>query len=200
MPLISIAIVLLIPYVLAWLVAFGLRHVPVLAEEAGSDVIAINTIGRLTSRQRRALLIYMLPEIVFSLSALLLALIWQPDLGLNGTMLRWALVGMALVRLGISWPTWRDLLDGKALALSGPLRKIQVREQRALATEDGPFVVLPVERALFAAHDAGTPVTIFYALHSRRVVAVVPQPTDLNEPKSQPAPHVPTAGEHLPQL
>lgn len=110
----------------------------------------------------------------YSVAALAIALVWNLGTGLDGTVLRWGLTGMALVRLGLSWPTWQDLFSGKVAALAGPLRKIQFHERRALATEDGPIVVLPVERSLFAAHEAGIPATIYYAAKSKRVVAVLP--------------------------
>ncbi|HEX6291336.1 MAG TPA: hypothetical protein VFZ66_19285 [Herpetosiphonaceae bacterium] len=166
------------PYLLAWLTANAIRRVNMLPPTASPATIARNHLGRLTVQQRRALLLYNLPEIIFGLAAILFALGWQPDAGLQGTALRWGLAGMALVRLGLLWPVWRDLVGGKVSALSGPLRKIQFRSRLALATEDGPIVVLPVERALYAGYDAGQPVTIFYTPHSKRVVAVQPLAED----------------------
>ncbi len=162
------------PYVLAWLAAAIVKRFSVVPSAATPDAVAQNALGRLTRTQRWALLVYSIPELVFSLVALSIALIWNPGIELDGTVLRWSLVGMALVRLGLSWPTWQDLVSGRAATLAGPLRKIQFRERRALATEDGPIMVLPVERRLFAAHEAGVPATIYYAAQSKRVVAVLP--------------------------
>ncbi len=162
------------PYVLAWLSAEVVQRLRVVPTSAAPGAVAQNALGRLTRLQRWALLIYSVPELMFSLAALLIALVWNPGTGLDSAVLRWGLAGMALVRLGLSWPTWQDLVSGRAAMLAGPLRKIQFRERRALATEDGPIVVLPVERALFAAHEAGVPATIYYAAKSKRVVAVLP--------------------------
>ena len=161
-----------VPYLLAWLTALIVQRLSILPLDAPPEMIADNTAGRLNSRQRLALLVYNLPELVFGLTAVLIAILWRPA-GLNGTVIRWGLVGMALVRLGISWPVWRDLLASRVVALSGPLRKIQFRQRRALATEDGPVVVLPVERALYDLHESGVAATIYYTPHSKRVVAVV---------------------------
>ncbi len=162
------------PYVLAWLTAVIVQRLSLVPTVAAPDAVAQNSLGRLTRAQRWALLVYSVPELVFSVAALAIALVWNLGTGLDGTVLRWGLTGMALVRLGLSWPTWQDLFSGKVAALAGPLRKIQFHERRALATEDGPIVVLPVERSLFAAHEAGIPATIYYAAKSKRVVAVLP--------------------------
>ncbi len=176
-PLMSLSEVIFIfaaPYILAWLTTIALQRVNVLPITASPTTIARNTLGRLTPRQRRSLLVYNLPEIVFSIAALLFAWGWQANAGLDATALRWGLAGMALVRLGLLWPVWRDLASGRVEALSGPLRKIQFGSRRALATEDGPMLVLPVESGIYAAYDAGQPVTIYYTPHSRRVVALQP--------------------------
>lgn len=171
----SIALALAAPYAVALLLALLMRRVRIIAPDASEATLAQNTLGRLTGRQRAALALYHAPELAFAMTALLVALAWQPD-GLNGAVLRWGLAGMALVRLGLSWPAWRDIAGGRVASLSGPLRKIAFREQRALATEDGPLVVLPVEPAIWGAFEPGTPATIFYAPYSKRVVAVTPQP------------------------
>lgn len=173
-PLLEILVVFATPYLLALAAAGLVARIRVLPLQADPATLAQNRLGRLTARQRRALLIYHAPELIFALAALLLALLWHPA-GWNGAALRWGLLGMAVVRLGLSWPVWRDLFSGRVLALHGPLRKIQVGHSRALATEDGPLVVLPVEAALFAAHAAGQPITIFYTPFSKRVVALQPQ-------------------------
>ncbi|WP_025746014.1 hypothetical protein [Kallotenue papyrolyticum] len=175
MPLVEILLVFAAPYLLALAAAWLVARSRVLPPQADPETLAQNRLGRLTARQRRALLIYYAPELIFALTALLLALLWRPA-GWSGAALRWGLLGMAVVRLGLCWPVWRDLFSGRVLALHGPLRKIQVGRSRALATEDGPFVVLPVEAALFAAHAAGTPATIFYTPFSKRVVALQSQP------------------------
>lgn len=174
MTITEIIFVFAAPYVLAWLTTNLTQRMNILPITPSPATSARNNLGRLTSRQRQALLLYNLPEIVFALAAIVFALGWQPNTGLNGTVLRWGLGGMALVRLGLLWPVWRDLVAGRVLALSGPLRKIQVRSRRALATEDGPMVVLPVEAAIYAAYDAAQPVTIFYTPFSKQVVAVQP--------------------------
>ncbi len=174
MSLTEVVFVFAAPYLLAWLTTLALQRVNILPITASPTTIARNTLGRLTAQQRRSLLAYNLPEIIFGLAALLFAWGWQPTSGLNGTVLRWGLAGMALVRLGLLWPVWRDLGSGRVSALSGPLRKIQFGSRRALATEDGPMVVLPVESTIYAAYDSGQPVTIYYTPHSKRVVAVQP--------------------------
>lgn len=161
------------PYVVAWLVAVAIQRIRFVPPQATAGTIAQNELGRLTASQRRALLGYHLPEIVFSLLAIVIAVVWQPDSGINGTVLRWGLGGMAFVRLGLLWPVLQDVFGGTVASLSGPLRKIQFRQRRALATEDGPIVVLPVEPTLFDAHEAGAPATIYFAPHSRQVVAVI---------------------------
>ena len=161
------------PYIVAWVAMLIVQRVGVVSPVAAPHVAAENAIGRLTSAQRWSLFVYSVPELLFCLSAIIIALVWKPA-GLNGAVLRWGLVGMALVRFSISWPMWQDLIGGKVSAIAGPLRKIQFRQRRALATEDGPIMVLPVDRTLFAAHEAGTPTTIYYAQHSKRVVAVFP--------------------------
>ena len=163
-----------VPYVLAWLVSAVIKRLRVMPTEMAPSAVAQNALGRLTGAQRWSLVAYSVPELVFSIAALAIAVIWRPTTGLDGSVLRWGLAGMALVRLGLSWPIWRDLAGGQVLSLAGPLRKIQFRERRALATEDGPIVVLPVDQALFAAHEAGIPATIYYAPHSKRVVGVLP--------------------------
>lgn len=174
MTLTEVIFVFAAPYLLAWLTANATQRLNVLPVTPTPAASARNNLGRLTVRQRQALLLYSLPEIIFGLSAIVFALGWQPDAGLNGTVLRWGLAGMALVRLGLLWPVWRDLVSGRVVSLSGPLRKIQFRSRRALATEDGPLVVLPVEGAIYAAYDSAQPVTIFYTPFSKRVVAVQP--------------------------
>jgi hypothetical protein len=170
----EIVFVFAAPYLLAWLTTVAVQRIAVLPITASPTTIARNTLGRLTPQQRRALLWYNLPEIVFGLAAILFAVGWQPNAGLNGTVLRWGLAGMALVRLGLLWPVWRDVLSGRVKTLSGPLRKIQFGSRRALAIENGPIVVLPVESALYAAYESNQPVTIFFTAHSKRVVAVQP--------------------------
>lgn len=174
MTITEIIFVFAAPYLLAWLTTNVTQRMNILPITPSSATSARNTLGRLTSRQRQALLLYNLPEIVFGLAAIVFAAGWQPNAGLNGTILRWGLGGMALVRLGLLWPVWRDLVAGRVLALSGPLRKIQVRSRRALATEDGPLVVLPVEATIYAAYDSAQPVTIFYTPFSKQVVGVQP--------------------------
>ena len=166
------------PYLLAWLTTMVTQRMNILPITPSPATSARNNLGRLTARQRQALLLYNLPEIVFGLAAILFAVGWQPNAGLNGTVLRWGLGGMALVRLGLLWPVWGDLVSGRVLALSGPLRKIAFRSRRALATEDGPMVVLPVERAIYAAYESAQPVTIFYTPFSKQVVAVQPVGTE----------------------
>lgn len=161
------------PYVVAWLVAVASGRVRWLPVVASGETLAQNAIGKLTAGQRRALIGYHLPELVFSLVAIGIALGWQPNAGLDGTVLRWGLGGMAFVRLGLLIPVWRDVFGGRAASLTGPLRKIAWKARRALATENGPIVVLPVDAALYEAHEAGIAATIFYAPHSRHVVAVV---------------------------
>lgn len=178
MTLSEVIFVFVAPYLLAWLTANVTQRMNILPITPSPAANARNNLGRLTSRQRQALLLYNLPEIVFGLSAIVFAVGWQPNAGLNGTVLRWGLGGMALVRLGLLWPVWRDLVSGRVLSLSGPLRKIQFRSRRALATEDGPMVVLPVEGAIYAAYDAAQPVTIFYTPFSKQVVAVLPVGTE----------------------
>jgi hypothetical protein len=174
MTLTEIVFVFAAPYLLAWLSTTAIQRLTILPITASPATVARNTLGRLTAEQRRALVLYNLPEIIFGIAAILFAVGWQPNAGLNGTVLRWGLGGMALVRLGLLWPVWRDLVTGRVKTLSGPLRKIQFGSRRALATEDGPIVVLPVERALYAAYDSGLPVTIFFTPYSKRVVAVQP--------------------------
>lgn len=171
---IDLLIAFAVPYFLAWLAAAVIQRLRVMPAEMPPAVVAQNALGRLSGAQRRALLVFSLPELVFSVTAIGIALGWNPGTGLDGTVLRWGLVGMALVRVGLSWPIWRDLVGGKVEHLAGPLRKIQFRERRALATEDGPIVVLPVDPGLYAAHEAGTPATIYYTPHSKRVVGVLP--------------------------
>ena len=166
------------PYLLAWMTTMVTQRMNILPITPSPAASARNNLGRLTARQRQALLLYNLPEIIFGLAAILFAFGWQPNAGLNGTVLRWGLGGMALVRLGLLWPVWRDLVSGRVLALSGPLRKIQFRSRRALATEDGTMVVLPVESAIFAAYEAAQPVTIFYTPFSKQVMAVQPLGTE----------------------
>jgi hypothetical protein len=170
---IEIMVVLALPYVLAFAATLTVQRMSVLPAGYDSAAQRANAAGRMTATQRRALAIYSMPELVFIGAALLLALLWQAD-GWNGLALRWGLGGIALVRAGISLPTWRDLLAGGVSALHGPLRKIAFRQQRALATENGPVVVLPVEARLYEAHEAGAPVTIFYATYAKRVLAVAP--------------------------
>jgi hypothetical protein len=174
MILTELILVIAAPYLLAWLIANITQRINILPITPSPATIARNNLGRLTARQRQALLLYSLPEIVFGLTAIVFALGWQPEGDLNGTALRWGLGGMALVRLGLLWPVWRDLLSGRVLALHGPLRKIQVGARHALATEDGPLLVLPVEGAIYAAYENALPVAIFYTPFSKRVVAVQP--------------------------
>lgn len=169
----EVALALAAPYVLAWIAALLVQRASFLPAAPDAESLRRNQQGRLSSLQRRALLLYIAPELLFSLTALLTALLWQPEAGPNSVALRWGLGGMALVRLGLCAPAVQDLLAGQIRTLSGPLRKIQVRQRRALATEDGPFVVLPVERALFDAYDAGVQATIIFVPNSKRVVAVL---------------------------
>jgi hypothetical protein len=166
-------IAFVLPYLFAWLTAAVVQRISVVSPKVTADIAAQNALGRLTAKQRWALLVYGLPELMFSIVAVFIAVFWNPGTGLDGTVLRWGLAGMALVRLGISWPMWQDIAAGRVDALTGPLRKIQFRKRRALATENGPVVVLPVEQAVFAAHEAGVPATIYYAPNSKRVVAVL---------------------------
>jgi hypothetical protein len=175
MVLTEVVFVFAAPYLLAWMIAHITQRVNILPITASPATLARNNLGRLSTRQRQALLLYSLPEIVFGLTAIVFALGWQPSAGFNVAALRWGLAGMALVRLGLLWPVWRDLLSGRVLSLRGPLRKIRVGARRALATEDGPLLVLPVEGAIYAAYDDALPVTIFYTPFSKRVVAVQPQ-------------------------
>lgn len=161
------------PYAAALLTAQAMQRLPLLSPNSSPPTLARNALGRLTARQRLALVLYHAPELVFALVVLLIALLWRID-GVNGHVLRWGLAGMAFVRLGLSWPAWRDCFTGRVASLSGPIRKIAFRQRRALATEDGPIVVLPVEPAIFSAHESGTPATIYFAQHSKRVVAVQP--------------------------
>jgi hypothetical protein len=162
------------PYALALLATLLVQRLRLLPSSVPVGTLAQNTLGRLSGRQRLALALYHAPELIFALAALLIAFFWRPE-GLNGAALRWGLAGMALVRLGLSWPVWRDLFAGRVASLSGPLRKIAFRHHRALATEDGPLVVLPVESAIWSAYESGVPATIFFAPYSKRVVAVQPQ-------------------------
>ena len=171
---VELLIAFAVPYVLAWLASAVLARVQVMPATMASAAVAQNALGRLTAAQRWALVAYSVPELVFCLAALAIAIFWNAGSGLDGAVLRWGLVGMALVRIGLSWPTWQDLAAGKVVALSGPLRKIQFRQRRALATEDGPIVVLPVDRGLYGAHEAGVPATIYYVPRSKRVVGVIP--------------------------
>ena len=173
MPIAEIILAFAAPYVVAWVAAFAIQRIRCLPLQPDQDALALNNRGRLGATQRRALLLYMLPELLFSLVALVIAMVWQPAAGPNSAALRWGLAGMALIRLGLSAPLVQDIIGGQIRTLRGPLRKIQFRERRALATEDGPFVVLPVERALFDAYPAGVPATIVFAAQSKRVVAVV---------------------------
>lgn len=161
------------PYVLAWLSTLLVQRARFLPTSPDSQSRARNSQGQLSPLQRRALLLYIAPELIFSVAAVLIALLWQPDAGPNSAALRWGLGGMAFVRLGLSARVFQDLWSGQIRTLTGPLRKIQVGQRCALATEDGPFVVLPVERALFDAYAAGIPATIVFAANSKRVVAVL---------------------------
>jgi len=163
------------PYALALLATLLVQRLRLLPSSAPAGTLAQNALGRLSARQRLALLLYHAPELIFALAALLIAWFWHPE-GFNGAALRWGLAGMALVRLGLSWPAWRDLIAGRVASVSGPLRKIAFRHHRALATEDGPVVVLPVEASIWSAYEAGVPATIFFAPRSKRVVAVQAQP------------------------
>lgn len=164
------------PYLLASAIAFFVQRIRILPAHASEETLALNHAGKLTGAQQRALLLYAAPELVFTVTALLLAILWQPDAGLQGAVLRWGLAGMALVRFSLSAYVWSDLLSGKVEMLRGPLRKIQFRKRHALATEDGPIVVLPVERSIYEAHAAGAPATIYYTPHAKYVVAVVSEP------------------------
>lgn len=161
------------PYVLAWLSALLVQRARFLPTTPDEQSRAHNNQGRLSPLQRRALLLYIAPELLFSVAAVLIALLWQPNAGENSVALRWGLGGMAFVRLGLSARVFQDVWSGQIRTLTGPLRKIQVGQRRALATEDGPFVVLLVERGLFDAYAAGIPATIVFAAHSKRVVAVL---------------------------
>ncbi len=161
------------PYLLAWMAMLVVQRQSVVSPAVAPQVAAENALGRLAPAQRRGLLLYSVPELLFCVSAVIIAIAWQPA-GLNGAVLRWGLAGMALVRFSLSWPMWQDLASGKVAAIAGPLRKIQFQQRRALATEDGPIMVLPVDRTLFAAHEAGQQATIYYVPHSKRVVAVLP--------------------------
>lgn len=178
MVILAVALAFVAPYVLAWLAAMLVQRTQFLptAPDAGSR--DRNKQGQLSALQRRALLLYIAPELLFSVAATVIALLWQPDAGPNSVALRWGLGGMAFVRLGLSAPVFQDLWACQIRTLSGPLRKIQVGQRRALATEDGPFVVLPVERALFDAYEAGIPATIVFTPNSKRVVAVLARETD----------------------
>lgn len=161
------------PYVLAWFATMLVQRTRLLPTTPDPESLARNNQGQLSALQRRALLMYVAPELLFSVAAVLIALVWQPDAGPNSVALRWGLGGMAFVRLGLSAPVFQDMWAGQIRTLTGPLRKIQVGQRQALATEDGPFVVLPVERALFEAYAAGIPATIVFTPKSKRVVAVL---------------------------
>jgi hypothetical protein len=165
------------PYLLAWLSALLMQRAQFLPVTPDASSRDRNSQGRLSALQRRALLLYIAPELLFSVAATVIALAWQPDAGPNSAALRWGLGGMAFVRLGLSAPVFQDVLAGQIRTLTGPLRKIQVGQRRALATEDGPFVVLPVEHAIFDAYAAGVPATIVFAPNSKRVVAVLARET-----------------------
>lgn len=177
MPVAATVLVLVAPFVLTFVVAAIVQRLAILPSTPNAETAALNTVGKLTAAQRAGLLAYAAPEIIFSLTALTLAIVWVPSDDLRVLALRWGLGGMALVRIGLSWPMWRDIFGGRVATLSGPLRKIAVGNRRALATEDGPIVVLPVEHAIYNAHAANAPATIFYARHSKQVVGVISEQT-----------------------
>lgn len=167
---------LIAPFILAWIVAFFVQRLRVLPAHATPETLALNHAGKLSGAQRRSLALYAAPELVFTLTAMGIAIAWNPDAGLQGTVLRWGLGGMALVRFSLSANAWSDILSGRVEALRGSLRKIQFRRRYALATENGPIVVLPVERTIYEAHEAGVSATIYYVPHSKQVVAVASAP------------------------
>lgn len=188
MLILEVMLAFVVPYLLAWVAALLVQRAQMLPPRASSATLARNEAGRLTGAQRRALLYYAAPELLFTLAAILIALWWQPVAGPNSAALRWGLAGMAVVRVGISTPLWADLIAGRVELVRGPLRKIQFGQRRALATEDGPLLVLPVERGIFTAYEAGAPATIFYTPHTKRVVAVVARATATAPTDTLPAP------------